>query len=80
MSEHPIYFERTSDGQKWPACGCGEVQLMSDGRSASEWIAAHHAWKGAEACVVCGKPSGRTVSHWECERQLLEPQDTGASL
>lgn len=44
-SPHPIYFERASDGEKWPACGCGEAQLMSDGRTADEWIAAHHAWK-----------------------------------
>ena len=43
--EHPIYFERMSDGDQWPACGCGEAQLMSDGRGASEWIAAHRTWK-----------------------------------
>lgn len=43
--EHPIYFERTSDGETWPACGCGEVQLMTDDRSVDEWIAAHHSWK-----------------------------------
>lgn len=43
--EHPIYFESMSDGAKWPACVCGDVQLMSDGRPASEWIVAHRTWE-----------------------------------
>lgn len=47
MSEHPIYFERMSDGKTWPACGCGSAQLMTDSRSADEWIAAHRKWAQA---------------------------------
>lgn len=43
--EHPIYFEVMSDGERWPACGCGEVQLLSDGRSLDSWIAGHRSWK-----------------------------------